>query len=207
MGSAVSVLSMSFIDAMVEHKGFSHIETDNVMMMNDLGVNPITRQFEMGTYRCFLLDKNQSLEYRTPLAFQSYLGERAEKVMTFLRESGIERFWSSVAGWRFLQRDRAIQLNLVEGKMAAKLPTPISLQSHVQIVFFLWLISLCFGVVCFFGEVFVWWVNSKCFIGKGTKVKTKKRLVPSTTNEQCTRIQIWSEAAQEIDQIISLGFF
>jgi hypothetical protein len=165
---------MDKIHAIVKHKGISELQIDDPIY-HQFNIDPVTRQFSMKKYRCFLLRKDQSIKLKVVTSFQLYLSERADKILTGLRESGIESFWDFAEGWRLLQGDRALQLNIVEGIEYSKQPQSISLESHIQIVFFLLLIGLSIGLVSFAGEVCLFIIFSWVAKLKNDKKKQSNR--------------------------------
>ncbi len=121
---------MGLIDAIAKNRACTEIQSGDPFY-NNFNIDPITRQFSMKTYRCFLLRKDQAVEVKHVASFKLYFSERAGRIWTGLRESGIDSFW-------YLAR--------VDN---SKQPQSIALDSHIQIVFFLLLIGLSIGLVSF----------------------------------------------------------
>jgi hypothetical protein len=166
--------TMAKYDAIVKNRACSEIQSDDPIYIN-FNIDPVTRQFSMKTYRCFLLRKDQAVEVKHVASFKLYFSERAGRILTGLKESGIESFWFLAEGWSRLQGDRALQLHLVEGVEHSKQPQSISLDSHIQIVFFLLLIGLSIGLVSFGGEVFLCLISNWVAKLKNDKKKQSNR--------------------------------
>ncbi len=166
--------SMGKFDAIVKHRACSEIRSDDPIY-NNFNIDPVTRQFAMKRYRCFLLRKDQALEMKLFHSFKLYLSGRAGRIFTGLKESGIYSFWFLAEGWSGLQGDRALQINLAEGVEHSKQPQSISLDSHIQIVFFLLLIGLSIGLIGFGIETFIGGIFAKSKVDK--KIRSNREIV------------------------------
>lgn len=157
LGKPLNQFTIEYFADLVKYRGYFPLESGHAIKP-ELWVNPVTRQFVVGEWRCFFLRRDQNFEIRLVAGLHLYLAEMAARIGQILRESGIDYFWWFSEGWRKVQSDRQFQLGIANGRQLAKIPNAIPLESHVQVVFYFWMIWIGAGSLCFVGEVGRGWV-------------------------------------------------